>query len=139
MKERLNELVKTLKERNTIRKILQAKDVKAAYEEEKEALKEQLESFEHEVHAFTERDEYPISNVSEVICTENVVEVCFILLMTGVNDDDLTEDWVDIETILNQVQGDLQEIAQKFSEFLYEESQLFSNWTEEKLLKKLIL
>ena len=47
MKKRINELVKIFKERDTVRKILQAKDVKAVYEEEKTAMDEQLKSFKH--------------------------------------------------------------------------------------------
>lgn len=53
----LNELVRIFKERNTVRKILQAKDVKAVYEEEKEAVNYELESFKEMMLPFIKEDE----------------------------------------------------------------------------------
>lgn len=135
----LNELVTNFKERNTVRKILQAKDLKVAYEEEKAAMSEQLESFMLEVKR---SGEYPISDASEVISADDVVEVCFILLMSGVDDCDLIDEWESMEGILNQVQeDDLQEIAGRLIKFLYDDdcADCFSEWTEDELLKKLLL
>lgn len=65
----LNELVRIFKERNTVRKILQAKDVKAVYEEEKEAVNYELESFKEMMLPFIKEDEWPISDISEVLCS----------------------------------------------------------------------
>lgn len=135
----LNELVRIFKERDTVRNILRAKDVKAVYEEEKAAMSERLESFNNEMQTFIKEFEYPISDVSEVISPENVVEICVILLMSGVGDDELSENWKKIETILNHVKGEQQEIADRFSKFLYGECYSFPNFTEEELLKKLLL
>ena len=137
----LNELVRIFKGRNTVKKILQAKDVKAVYEEEKAAMSEQLESFKHEMQVFIEEEgEEPIYDASEVISADDVIEVCFILLMSGVDDEDLIDDWKSMEDILNQVQGDdLQEIAGRLIEFLYYDKEFFSNYSEEELLKKLLL
>lgn len=137
--KQLNELVATFKERDTVRKILQAKDVKAVYEEEKAAMSEQLESFNNEMQPFIDEGEEPISDVSEVISSENVVEICFILLMSGVDDCDLADNYEEIESILNQIKGEQQEIADRFAEFLYGEFQCFSTYTEEELLKELLL
>lgn len=137
--KQLNELVATFKERDTVRKILQAKDVKAVYEEEKAAVRHELESFKEMMLPFIKESEYPISDVSEVISPENVVEICFILLMSGVDDDDLTDNYEEIEPILDQVKGEQQEIADRFAEFLYGEFQCFSTYTEEELLKELLL
>lgn len=139
MEKRLNDLVNIFKGRDTVRKILQAKDVKAVYEEEKAAMKEQLESFYQEMQVFIEKGEWPISDASEVFSPENVVEICFILLMSRVDDCDLMEYWGDIEDILDEVQGDLYEIAHKFSEFLYRDIECFTAYTEEELLKKFII
>lgn len=135
----LNELVRIFKERDTVRKILQAKDVKAVYEEEKAAMSEQLESFNNEMQPFIDEGEEPISDVSEVISSENVVEICFILLMSGVDDEDLVDDIGDIEFTLGQVQGERQEIANRLSDFLYKGMEYFSDYTEEEVLKKLLL
>lgn len=135
----LNELVRISKERDTVRKILQAKDVKAVYEEEKAAVRHELESFKDMIQLFIDEFEYPISDVSEVISPENVVEICFILLMSRVDDCDLTDNCEEIDPILNQVKGEQQEIAKRFSEFLYDEVNFFSWNTEEELLKKLLL
>lgn len=136
----LNELVRIFKERNTVRKILQAKDVKAVYEEEKAAVIYELEIFREMMSPFIEESKYPISDASEVISADDVVEVCFILLMSEVDDCDLIDDWKSMEGILNQVQGDdLQEIAGRLIEFLYDERYSFSELSEEELLKKLLL
>lgn len=133
----LNELVAIFKERNTVRKILQAKDLKAAYEEEKATMSEQLKSFIDELWNFPG---YPISDASEVISADDVVEVCFILLMSGMDDYDLIDDWESMEDILNQVQGDnLQEIAGRLIGFLYYDKEVISDYSEEELLKKLLL
>lgn len=135
----LNKLVTIFKERNTVRKILQAKDFKAAYEEEKVAMREQLENFIYEVRNFSG---YPISDASEVISADDVVEVCFILLMSGVDDCDLIDDWENMKDILNQVQeDDLKEIVGRLIKFLYDDdyADSFSEWPEEELLKKLLL
>lgn len=137
--KQLNELVATFKERDTVRKILQAKDVKAVYEEEKAAVRHELESFKEMMLPFIKESEYPISDVSEVISPENVVEICFILLMSGVDDDDLTDNYEEIEPILDQVKGEQQEIADRFAEFLYGDFHCFSGCTDEELLKQLLL
>lgn len=136
----LNELIAIFKERDTVRKILQAKDVKAVYKEEKATVKYELESFKEMMLPFIRESEYPISDVSEVISPENVVEICFILLMSKVVDDcDLADNCEEIEIILNRVKGEQQEIADRFSEFLYVESHCFSVYTEEELLKELLV
>lgn len=136
----LNELVRLFKERDTVRRILQAKDAKAVYEEVKAAVRHELESFKEMMLHFIVESEYPISDVSEVISSENVVEICFILLMSGVVDEcDLADNYVEIESILNQVKGEQQEIADRFAGFLYGEFQCFSTYTEEELLKELLL
>lgn len=139
MKERLDELVRIFKERDTVRKILQAKDVKAVYEEEKTAMSKQLESFNNEMQIFIEENETPISDPSEVISPENVVEICFILLMSRVDDCALTDNCEEIDPILSQVKGEEQEIAKRFSDFLYEKVRFFSDYTDEEVLKELLL
>lgn len=136
----LNELVRLFKERDTVRRILQAKDAKAVYEEVKAAVRHELESFKEMMLHFIVEFEYPISDVSEVISPENVVEICFILLMSGFVDEyDLADNGEEIELILNQVKGEQREIADRFSKFLYDEYKSFSNYTEETLLNKLLL
>lgn len=137
----LNEMVDIFKRRNTVSKIYQVKDVRTAYEEEKVAIREQLERFKEEmlIH-FMKGTEYPASEVSEVISIDNVVEICFILLMSEVVDDyDLVEDYESIGKILKDVPEDLQYIADRFYKFLYEEEKCFSEYSEEELLKELLL
>ena len=136
----LNELVAIFKERNTVRKILQAKDVKATYEEEKAAVRYELESFKEMMLPFIKEFERPISDASEAISADNVVEICLILLMSeGVDDFDLIDDWESFGEILKYVPEDLQEIADRFFQFLCEEGNCFSNCTEEEFLKELLL
>lgn len=136
----LNELVAIFKERNTVRKILQAKDVKATYEEEKAAVRYELESFKEMMLPFIKESERPISDASETISADNVVEICFILLMSEVVDDcDLVDNCDSIGDILEYVSEDLQEVADRLFKFLYDEGDYFSNLEEEELLKELLL
>ena len=136
----LNELVAIFKERNTVRKILQAKDVKATYEEEKAAVRYELESFKEMMLPFIKESERPISDASETISADNVVEICFILLMSEVVDDyDLVDNCESIGDILEYVSEDLQEVADRLFKFLYDEGDYFSNLEEEELLKELLL
>ena len=139
MKERLDEIVRIFKERDTVRKIQQAKDFEAVYEEEKAAMSEQLESFKHEVQDFIDDDERPFSTPSEFCYPENVVEICFILCMSRVDDVDLTDKYEDIEAILDRAPEDMQKIARRFSKFLCKEGACFSEYTEEELLEELLL
>lgn len=139
LKEELNELVKIFKERDTVRKILQAKDAKAAYKEEKVAMAEQLESFYHEMQVFIDDNERPFSEPSEFICPENVVDIYFIFLMSRVDDFDLTDHFDNIGEILKEAPEDLQEIAGRLYEYLFEDYYAIKTFTEEKLLKKLLL
>ena len=133
----LNELVAIFKERNTVRKILQAKDLNTAYEEEKAAMSEQLENFLYEVEDFPKKGS-PIY-ASEVISVDNVVEIYFILLMSGIDDCDLIIDWEKIEEILQDVPEDLQEIAERLNDVLYENGYCFSEYSKEEILKELLL
>ena len=137
MEERLNELVKILKERDTVRKILQAKDVKSVYEEEKATVTEKIEAFHQYMQSFIGEIGFPIPNNSKVICPENVVEICFILLMSRIDDIDLVGDDEVIHSALNQVKGDLKEISKSFSVFLVND--FLSEYSEEELLKKIVL
>ena len=133
-------MITIFKGRNTVRKILQAKDVKAVYESEKATVRDELESFREMMLPFIKEAEYPISDALEVISADNVVDICFILLISEVVDDfDLIDDWKSFGEILKYVPEDLQEIADRFFQFLLEEENCFSNCTEEELLKKLLL
>ena len=66
----LNELITIFKGRNTVRKILQVKDLKAVYESEKAAVRDELESFREMMLPFIEEIKYPISDVSEVLSSK---------------------------------------------------------------------
>ena len=138
--EILNELIVIFKEWDIVRKILRAKDVKAVYNEEKAVIELPLERFKEVMKPYIGELESPISNPSKIITSENVVEICFILLMSECVDDyDLCKGGKGIESALNQVEGDLHEIAKRLSAFLYDDIDFFEDHEEGELLQILIL
>ena len=81
LKKVLNKLVKEMQERNSVDKILQAKDLRAVYNEEKVAMKKQLKDFKELVQSQVNLGEIPIYDPENIINSDVAVEVMFILLM----------------------------------------------------------
>ena len=81
LKKVLNKLVKEMQERNSVDKILQAKDLRAVYNEEKVAMKKQLKDFKELVQGQVNLGEISIYDPENIINSDVAVEVMFILLM----------------------------------------------------------
>ena len=81
LKKVLNKLVKEMQERNSVDKILQAKDLREVYNEEKAAMKKQLKDFKELVQSQVNLGEIPIYDPENIINSDVAVEVMFILLM----------------------------------------------------------
>jgi len=81
LKKVLNKLVKEMQERNSVDKILQAKDLRAVYNEEKVAMKKQLKDFKELVQGQVNLEEISIYDPENIINSDVAVEVMFILLM----------------------------------------------------------
>ena len=78
MKGLLKQLIETMKERETVRRIMQAKDAKSEYNSEKEALSQQIEEFRK---LLQEQNPINIKEVEDLINEENAFEIAFLFVI----------------------------------------------------------
>lgn len=81
----LKELIEKMKERDTVRKIMQAKDVKAVYYEEKNAMSGQIEEFRESVQMQRNLGWVPLDSVKDIISSKNALEAAFVVIMCKFN------------------------------------------------------
>ena len=121
----LKDLLHIMKAHNVVRNIIQSKDVIKSYHCEKEDIKNELNDFKIKLGAFCERaidakQKTPYEKVPDFITEENVVELCFALIMTEKFDDiDLIVETRKIRDLLRNVQGENEIVAVKLADFLY--------------------
>ena len=112
---------------------LQSKDVIKSYQCEKEDIKIELNDFIIKLGAFCERaidakQKTPYEKVPDFITEENVVELCFALIMTETFDDiDLIVETRKIRDLLRNVQGENEIVAIKLADFLYGPKNVMKN------------
>jgi hypothetical protein len=140
----LTNLLNKMENRKTVKKILQAKDVKGTYLEEKENVQNELNEFKIKMASFFEEGRLkvtPYDKLPEFINKDNVVDLCFALMMTEVFDDiDLLSDVRTLRNVLGKVSGELEEVANRFIIFLYQEGDgLFSLLKYDEILEKVVL
>lgn len=135
--EILKELVSKMKERDSIRKILREKDIKDTYQKEKEALEEEITRLKTATRPFLERYKRPFDNLPDFVNKDNIIEICFIMLMSGIDDVDLLKNYEQIGYILLEIKGEFQEVAGKLNDLLEEDT--FSYYTFEEVLKMVAL
>lgn len=135
--EILKELVSKMKERDSIRKILREKDIKDTYQKEKEALEEEITRLKTATRPFWERYKRPFDNLPDFVNKDNIIEICFIMLMSGIDDVDLLKNYEQIGYILLEIKGEFQEVAGKLNDLLEEDT--FSYYTFEEVLKMVAL
>ena len=135
----LEELIKKMKKRKTVKNILGAKDVKSVFYEEKEALSENLMLFSKEIE---KQEKVAFEHLPLCINTDNIIELCFVILMVEkLEETTLVKYWIDIVIKLKQVtDGSLKEVAKRFEELFYEENQRFflADNVEETLMKVVV-
>lgn len=134
--EILKNVIKTMRQRETIKRITQEKDVWMAYKEEKNALSKSLEQLKQQ--NIGKRNS--MSEIFYMIDKNNAVEIAVILLMMGLDDIDvMTLKDVEqfIEILKCDVEGEFKEIAIRFADFL--DFQTFSCYTEGERIKNIIL
>ena len=86
----LQRLIMEMKKRKTVKNILIAEDIKAVYYEEKEALSDKLLGLCREVNQYKEEGKAVFEHLPSFICSSNVIEFCFILVMADdVNENNL--------------------------------------------------
>lgn len=135
--EILKELVSKMKERDSIRKILREKDIKDTYQKEKEALEEEITRLKTATRPFLKRYKRPFDNLPDFVNKDNIIEICFIMLMSGIDDVDLLKNYEQIGYILLEIKGEFQEVAGKLNDLLEEDT--FSYYTFEEVLKMVAL
>lgn len=139
----LDELMKNMKERKTVRKILEAKDVKSVYYKEKESLSDILTLFSREAELQCNGTEKVVfEHLPLCVNTDNIIELCFaVLMLDNLEETTLVRYWIDIVIRLRQItDGSLQEVANRFEKLFYEENQrFFSTVNEEDTLMKVAL
>ena len=133
--EILKKVIQTMRQRETIKRITQEKDVWVAYKEEKNALSKSLEQLKQNIGKRNS-----ISEIFYMIDKNNAVEIAVILLMMGLDDIDLmtlndVEEFIEI--LKCDVEGEFKEIAIRFADFL--DFQLFSYYTEGERIKNILL
>lgn len=134
--EILKKVIQTMRQRETIKRITQEKDVWMAYKEEKNALSKSLEQLKQNIG----RKRNSISEIFYMIDKNNAVEIAVILLMMGLDDIDLmtlkdAEEFIEI--LKCDVEGEFKEIAVRFAYFL--DFQTFSCYTEGERIKNILL
>lgn len=133
--EILKNVIQTMRQRETIKRITQEKDVWMAYKEEKNALSKSLEQLKQNIGKRNS-----ISEIFYMIDKNNAVEIAVILLMMGLDDIDVmtlkdAEEFIEI--LKCDVEGEFKEIAVRFAYFL--DFQIFSYCTERERIKNILL
>ena len=136
----LEKLLREMKNRKVVEKILQAKDVKSKFLEEKEEIKIQLQDFQIKMVPIIKRNVVPFREVPSFLDKNTVVNFCMAVMMTGIiSDDDIILDFDGMKKLLNSVDGNDAEVAKKFEDFLYNEGRSFSEVDQDELIKILLL
>lgn len=137
----LENLLREMKNRKVVKKILQSKDVMGKYLEAKEEIKNPLQDFEVKMTPFIKRHLVPFqTELPECVGRNNVVDFCMALMLTEcIDDTDVILKIDELRMMLENVEEDQQEIARKFSDFLYKEDMVFSDFSKEELIKKILL
>ena len=127
----LTELVNDVKRRNTIKVILTSKDVKEAYQKEKEVLIKKVDELKNAMNPIIEKGWSLSENCPEFIKYSNIVEIYFILMFSEELDDiDLVSNYSTMEEVLNTVKGKNSDVAKRFYTFL-KSGRLISRHLEE--------
>lgn len=137
--EELGNLIRNFHEKSVVEKIAEAKGDLAVYEEQKKVMKKELETFKAKAEEILKRQNYVICHYK--IFSWHALQICFICIMTGIDDVDLLKNWRELPIALRQINGKLTNLAKNIAHFIGneegdDEAELFSNYDEEELLKK---
>ena len=120
--ETLNKVVKTKNELSKVQKI----DI--------------TKKFKSEMLHFIKINKAPFEVLPDFITSKNIVDLCFLFIMTGIDDEDIVEDSQEIAKMLLKVDGKLQGVAHKIYEVFYkEEHRKMSEYSYEYFLKMIVL
>lgn len=139
MRENLEYLIRIFQERKIVDKLAVAtKETRiAVYNEEKKALSKELKDFQNSAKKKIDLKEKLVDKDYNIL-PENAIDICLICMMTGINDNVMLENYTELSSALWKVEGDFAYIARNLRHFIGEDDsgKLFSDYGEEKLLKK---
>ena len=141
VRKALREAIELAQERELVKEILQAEDVKQVWLEKKEEIGPQLQEFKRCMAPYLGEDvknpKPPFKRVPEFVNEGNVVEFCVVLMMTeAIDDSDVVCEWAEIIRLLEKVKGEFKPLAEKLKNFLSSED--FTDHSEGELLEILI-
>ncbi len=140
IEETLEEVLIKMRTRKVVSNILEAKDVKSAYHQQTYAMESRLQKFKSEMLHFIKINKAPFEVLPDFITSKNIVDLCFLFIMTGIDDEDIVEDSQEIAKMLMKVDGKLQGVAHKIFEVFYnEEHRKMSEYSYEYFLKMIVL
>lgn len=137
--EKLNELVRMLKDRNVVEKLANAENKVKVFEDEETVLGGKLDDLRELMKDRKKSGyKYTFYKGEYRILPENVLEICLICIMVSIEDYRMFEEYTDIPGCLRKVKGKWVDIAESIAYCLGEndEGDLFSNYGKEELLKK---
>ena len=138
VRKTLKDLLQILKERDTVKKILQAKDVKHVWSYENEIINSELKKFEQSMSPFLEKGWVAFEDFPEFVNKGNILEFCVILMMTGCIDEiDVTDKYFRVQELLEEVNEEYINFAKRLNNFLV--TDVFSDYSEEELLELLVI
>ena len=136
IEETLEEVLIKMRTRKVVSNIFHAKDVKSAYHQQTYAMESRLQKFKSEMLHFIKINKAPFEVLPDFITSKNIVDLCFLFIMTGIDDEDIQE----IAKMLMKVDGKLQGVAHKIYEVFYkEEHRKMSEYSYEYFLKMIVL
>lgn len=140
MKEEISNLIRIFHERQVVEKIAESKGALAVYEEQKSVLNEELETFKAKAKEAIQSQDHVVCQYK--ISPKDALQICFICMMTGIDDMKMLENWEKLPIALRKIKGKSARLAENIAHFLGcdeeedDEGEMFSKYEVEKLLKK---
>ncbi len=145
LERQVEELVRNLQESKLakrLKKSLNKWDKWEMFDEEREKLKEKLDSFEKEADAAISANKSVLDEEEYQVTANNAIEIVLICIMAGIEDYEMLENYYNLTSALNQVKGEFHETAKKIADFLEGELEgqdgfegSFSEYNEEDFLE----
>lgn len=145
LERQVEELVRNLQESKLaerLKKSFNKWDKWEMFDEEREKLKEKLDSFEKEADVAISANKSVLDEEEYQVTANNAIEIVLICIMAGIEDYEMLENYYNLTSALSQVKGELHETAKKIADFLEGELEeqdgfegSFSEYNEEDFLE----
>lgn len=135
--EKLDNLIRTFKEKEVVGKIVAANGDYIVYENEKKRMLRNLKNFKRRANKILETKCYVMDYQ---ISPQDALQIAFICMMTNIRDNDLFGDPEELPEALRKIEGKCATLAKNIAYFLSVQEGLglcFSDYDEKELLKKI--